>query len=197
MEMDALKLCWQREVRTETHRPLEASTVSGWVQARAADIRRDVRRRLRREIGYYVPTLVFLVLVGLIGNGGVTGVTFAAGLIAVLGGLMLTLWFFERALRRAPLDGNLRDVLTALLAGVEAASHAYLLAYVLVFVCGVTVISATIGWRSGFGARFAASLAVGMIAIAWSFWSGRAYVERMFGRYRTALADCLRELNAT
>jgi hypothetical protein len=45
--------------------------------------------------------------------------------------------------------------------------------------------------------RFSIGCMIAAVAIPWPGWlSGRSYVERMFRRSRTELADCLRQLES-
>jgi hypothetical protein len=169
--------------------------VTSWIQSRSADIRRDLRRRLRREIGYYVPIITTLALWPLIATGTMLAVLNAAVMALLLGGMMATLWSSERRLASVPLDRSSREVLSDLIAGVDRASWTYLVSYVALFVCAAAIGAAAIAWHHGMGTRFLVVLGVGMAAIVWSYWSGHAYVRRMFGSYRSALDQCLRDLN--
>jgi len=196
MDLEALKICWQREARIEAHPPLDAATVSEWVQEKTVDIHQKVRRRLRREVGYYIPALVALALMGIVGDKTVTGFAFAAGVAIMLGAMMATLWFSERRLAMTPLDSNLHDVLRDLLAGIDVASRAYLAAYVVLFIAGTVIVALLVWWKNGVDWPFVAITIGGAMAIVWSYWSGRVYVDRMFGPYRSALTECLRELNS-
>jgi len=49
-------------------------------------------------------------------------------------------------------------------------------------------------WRHGAGWPLAAAVAGSVLAVLWSHRSGNRYVDSMFRRYRTEVADCLRQL---
>jgi hypothetical protein len=49
--------------------------------------------------------------------------------------------------------------------------------------------------QAGFGVWFTLAIAVGALGILWARSSGHAYVDWMFGRYRSELANCLRDLD--
>jgi hypothetical protein len=194
MDLDMLKLCWQEEGRAEARPTLNSGTVSEWIEAKAADVRRDVRRRLRREVGYYVPTVLVLAVLGDIGSRA--GLLFVLVLAGMFGTLIATLWYAERRLAAAPRDLSLRDALYQLLAAIERTSHTYLVAFVAVFASASVLIAGLFWWRNGIDRRLAFALVAGALAIAWAYWSGRDYVRRIFGPYRAALTECLRELGA-
>lgn len=78
---------------------------------------------------------------------------------------------------------------------IEAAARAYFLTYMTTFIASAALLVALVWWRQGTSVASAAALAGGIAAGAWSYWSGRAYVERMFQRERVSLADCLRQLD--
>ena len=165
------------------------------LESSAAEVRRAVRRRLRREAGAYVPTLTVIVMT-FWGATGWLRLGALALLVATIGGIVVTLLRSERAMARAPLDRSLRDVLSDLLARIDVAARRYHLAYVAVFVAIVPVCIALVYARQGTGPWLAVSLLAGAGAIAWSYYSGRAYVRHKLQRWRQHLAQCLRELEA-
>jgi hypothetical protein len=125
----------------------------------------------------------------------VTRVLFVAGLNLAVGAIVATLWYSERRLTRLPLDRSLHDVLKDLLVRVDAASRAYEVAYVGFFASAMVAMAVTAWWRAGLGVWFGAALVGGGLAVLWARRSGHGYVDRMFGPYRSELADCLRELD--
>lgn len=195
MDLDILKEQWQQHAREETPVALEATAIMTIIARKAADIRQDVRRRLRREATYYLPTLAVTVTLFL---DGVTPVRlgFAAGMAVLLGGIAVTLWIAQRRIAQTTLDGSLREVLTGLRSKIDAAARAYLAAYVVTFICSGAVLVGIVWWRQGPGIAVAGTLTCAALAACWSYWSGRAYVERLFHRDRSNVADCLRQLNA-
>lgn len=194
MDLDTLKDQWQQHAREDMSAALEGNAIMAIITRKATDIRRDVRRRLRREATYYVPMLA--VAVTLLFDG-ITPVRlgFVAGVAILLGGIAATLWIAQRRIAETTLDGSVRDVLIGLRSKIDAAAHAYLVAYVVTFVCSAVVLAVVVWWRYGTGLAFVVTLAIGTLAALWSYSSGRVYVERLFRRERANLADCLRQLN--
>jgi uncharacterized membrane protein YecN with MAPEG domain len=195
MDIDQLKQCWRRDAGAEVHVALDAGSVSQWIEARAKDVNRQVKDRLHREVANYIPMVVVLSVMMLMQGISVTSVLFVAGLILAVGAILATLWYSERRLTGLLLDGSLREVLEDLLVRVDAASRAYEVAYIGVFASGMVALTLTAWWRAGFSAWFTAALIAGGLAVLWASRSGHGYVGRMFGPYRSELADCLRELD--
>jgi len=192
MDFDSLERCWREDANAPLPR-LEEATLMRLIEDRAAGVRGDVRRRLRRETAYYLPMMA-LTGASLLAGFTLNRVVAASCVLMLLGGVMATLWRAERRIEDTPLDQSLRETLSALLAQVDAAGRAYVAAYVLVFGLAATVLTATVWWRQGVGVPLAVVSTLGVLAVAWSVQSGRAYVERMFRRYRAELRDCLRQL---
>jgi hypothetical protein len=192
MDLEAIKRCWQEEAQALPPR-LEEGPVVRMVTNRAADLRRRVRRRLRREAEYYLP------MMALVGASLVSGFTANRVLTAVSVGLLLstvmaTLWRAQRRIEDVPLDRSVREALIDLGSKVEAAGRAYLAVYVALFVVGAVALVWFVWWRHGVSLLLAGAGAGGVLAVVWSHRTGRAYVERMFRRYEVELADCLRQL---
>jgi hypothetical protein len=162
---------------------------------KAADVRRDARRRLRREAGYYLPMLVISVA-GLADGLGFKNLLMMGGVAALLGGIVVTLLHGERRLANATLAGSVRETLADLVSTLDAAGRAYLTAYVAMFVVSASIVACVVWFKHGLAPGFLAVLLLGGGAIIWSYWSGRAYVERMFRDYRAELAECLRQLES-
>ena len=194
MDFETLNDHWRQHAQTELPAALEANTVMTIITAKTGDIRRSVRQRLRREATYYLPMLAVTVTLFL---EGITPVrlAFAGGLLILLGGIAATLWLAQRRIAQTPLDRSVRDALMDLRSKIDAAAHAYVGAYVLTFLCSSAVLASLVWWRRGMGVALVASVAVGLLAILWSYRSGQAYVERMFRSDRANLSDCLGQLN--
>jgi len=194
MDLDSLKEQWQQHAQQEVPDALEVNVMTSIITRRAADLRRDVRRRLRREATYYLPMLAMAVAV-LLSDVTVVRLGFAALLLIVLGGIAATLWFAQRRITETMLDRSVLDALTDLRAKIDAAARAYLAAYVVTFACSTALLAAIVWWRMGTGFGSAAA-AIGLFASWWSYRSGQTYVERLFRRDRANLSDCLGQLNA-
>jgi hypothetical protein len=192
MNLEAIERCWRDE--TDAPSPqLEEGTVMQMLARREADLRRDVKRRLRREASYYLP-LVAISIGSFLGGFTVNRVLGAAAIVIMLGGVVATLWWAERRLEDTPLDRSLREALADLGQKVDAAGRAYVGVYVAVFVVSAIILLRLVWWRYGAGQPFAGGVVLAALAVLWSYQSGRGYVKRMFRRYQMELADCLRQL---
>ena len=192
MDFESLERCWREDAEHPLPR-LEEATLMRLIEDRAAGVRGDVRRRLRRETAYYLPMMA-LAGASLLAGFTLNRVVAASCVLMLLGGVMATLWRAERRIEDTPLDQSLREMLAALLAQVDGAGRAYVAAYVLVFVLAAAASTTAVWWRQGVGVPLAVVSTLAVLAVAWSVQSGRAYVERMFRRYRAELSDCLRQL---
>jgi hypothetical protein len=142
MDFESIKRCWREE--TQPLPPLlEEETVMRMLTNRTTDLRAQVRRRLRREAGYYVPIMV-VSAVSLVGGFTLNRLLAAAAVLLMLGAVMATLWWAERRIDEAPLDRSLREALTDLESKVDAAGRAYVAVYVALFVA-----SAASRWFGG------------------------------------------------
>ena len=194
MDFDTLNDHWRQHAQAELPAALEARTVMTIITAKTGDIRRSVRRRLRREATYYLPMLAVTVTLFL---EGITPIrlAFAGGLLILLGGIAAMLWLAQRRIAETPLDRSVRDALMDLRSKIDAAARAYVGAYVVTFVCSAAVLAVLVWWRQGMGLALVATVAVGFLASLWSYRSGHAYVERMFRGDRANLSDSLGQLN--
>jgi hypothetical protein len=192
MNLEAIERCWREETNARSPQ-LEEGTVTQMLTRREADLRRDVKRRLRREARYYLPMMAISVG-SFLGGFTVNRVFGAVAILIMVGGVGATLWWAERRLEDTPLDRSLREVLTDLGLKVDAAGRAYVGVYVALFVVSAIILLGLVWWRYGAGQLFAAGVVMAALAVLWSYQSGRGYVDRMFRRYRVELADCLRQL---
>ena len=194
MDFDTLNDHWRQHAQAELPAALEANTVMTIITAKTGDIRRSVRRRLRREATYYLPMLAVAATLFL---EGITPIrlAFAGGLLILLGGIAAMLWLAQRRIAETPLDRSVRDALMDLRSKIDAAARAYVGAYVVTFVCSAAVLAILVWWRQGMGLALVTTVAVGFLASLWSYRSGHAYVERMFRGDRANLSDCLGQLN--
>jgi hypothetical protein len=109
MDLESIKRCWREETQSVPPR-LEEETAMRMLTNRAIDLRRQVRRRLRREAGYYVPMLA--VSAASLAGGFTSNRMLAAIVVVVmLGAVMTTLWWAEHRTKEAPLDRSLREAL--------------------------------------------------------------------------------------
>ena len=110
MDFETLNDHWRQHAQAELPAALEANAVMTIITAKTGDIRRSVRRRLRREATYDVPMLAVTVTLFL---EGITPIrlAFAGGLLILLGGIAATLWLAQRRIAETPLDRSVREAL--------------------------------------------------------------------------------------
>jgi hypothetical protein len=195
MDLDVLKDQWRQHAQEEMPVALEANAVMSIITAKATDIRRTVRQRLRREATYYLPMVAITVTLFF---EGITPIRLgvAGGLLLLLGGIAATLWLAQHRIADTMFDRSVRDALMDLRSKIDAAARAYLVGYVVTFVCSAAVLAAMVWWRQGLGVAFVATVVIGSLAVWWSYRSGQAYVERLFQRDRTNVSECLGQLDA-
>ncbi len=160
---------------------------------RTVDLQREVRRRLRREAGYYVP-IVAVSAMSLVGGLTLNRMLAVGTVVVMIGGVIATLWWAERRIEETPLDGSLRQALIELRSELDAAGRAYVTVYVALFIVSAFILVGAVWWRNGAGQLFAGALVLSVLSVLWSHRSGRGYVDRMFHRYRTDLSECLNQL---
>jgi hypothetical protein len=194
MDFDTMERCWREDADVLPPR-LEEGSVMRMIEAQVTGLRGSLRRRLRREAGYYVPMMVLSVAT-LVAGFTLSRVLAACAMVAVFGAIIATLWRAEHRLEEAPLDRSVRDALTRLVFEVDRAGRAYLAAYVLVFLTAAVALTGFVWWRHGMGLYLAGTVAGSILGVFWSWLSGRSYVERMFRRSRAELADCLGQLES-
>jgi hypothetical protein len=192
MNIESIQECWRGQSQAEPL-VLEQETVTKVLANRAADLRRQVRRRLRREAGNYLP-IAAVSVAGLMSGFTLDRLLGAGVVVLMLAGVMATLWWAEHNIDETRLDRSLRDALVDLGAKLDAAGRVYVAAYVAVFVASAAILLWLVWARTGPGMSFASAVAAAALAVGWSYWSGHAYVERMFRRDRVNLSECLRQL---
>jgi len=194
MELKVFTDCWQQLEREEAP-PIEGSAIMQMIERQVSGVQQRARRRLRRELTSYLP-LAAIGLTGLLYEVTWTRLASAVGIAGLIGVLVAVLWHSERRIARVPFDRSLREVLGALVGALDAAARAYLAAYVSMFGLFAAVLVGIVGARQGAGFWLAGAGLLGLAAVAWSYASGRGYVDRMFGRYRAELHRCLQQLQA-
>jgi hypothetical protein len=192
MDSEWVERCWREQAELLPPR-LEEGSVRQMIEARTKDLRQAVRARLRREAGYYLPITV-ISLSGLLAGFSQNRLAAALVVAALLGAVMVALWWAERRIQDAPVDASVREALGRLASEVDAAGRIYVAVYVAVFVGSAAVLTTLVWLRQGAGWQLAAAVAGSALAILWSRQSGNRYVEGMFRRHRAELADCLRQL---
>lgn len=192
MELEAMKRWWHEETGALPPR-LEEGEVARMVTERVADLRRRVRRRLRREAGYYLPMMA-VVAASLVSGFTINRVLIAVSVGVLLGAVAATLWRAQDRIEEVALDRSVSEALVDLCSKVEGAGRAYLTVYVAVFVVTAVALLGFVWWRHGVSPELAGACVAGVLGVLWSHRSGRAYVDRMFRRYQMELTECLRQL---
>ena len=192
MDLELVKRCWREDAESLLP-PLKDETVMRMLTNRAADLRRQVRGRLRQEAVYYAP-LIAVSAASLVSGFTLNRVLAASTVVLMIGAVIATLWWAQHRIDEAPLDRSLHEALVDLRTKVDVASRAYVSVYVGFFVLSAAILLGAVWWRNGLGPLFTGFLAISVPAVVWSYRSGRGYVERMFRRHRLDLAECLRQL---
>lgn len=192
MDLESMRRCW-RDVPDASTLQLEEEPVMRMLAERTVDLQREVRRRLRREAGYYVP-IVAVSAMSLVGGLTLNRMLAVGTVVVMIGGVIATLWWAERRIEETPLDGSLRQALIELRSELDAAGRAYVTVYVALFIVSAFILVGAVWWRNGAGQLFAGALVLSVLSVLWSHRSGRGYVDRMFHRYRTDLSECLNQL---
>jgi len=166
------------------------------VQERAAEVRTSLRRRLKREVGYYA--IILAILLPSIVYPFRSPTLLAAGAIAFLVlGVMATLHRGARRLAEPDLDGPAEETVRRMLRIVETTLRSYLIAYMLCVGLGAAVLIALVVVRHPGDPRWIVPLlGGGALAVWWSYRSGQAYLDHHFGHYRAGLARCLASLES-
>ena len=195
-EADALRQLWQEDSRRLTINPLGKEELMTLLQTRAADVRTRTVRRVRREIRIYLVILLIPVANLVLQYKfswkailGTLGVSFFMGLVIAV------LAYKEHQLQTLPLMGSLRESILALLSGIDSTTRLYMIAYMICIVIPTAALEAFLFWKHGLTLGQIVALIAGVAFVVWSYFSGRAYLERSFGRYRAELASCLAELD--
>jgi hypothetical protein len=194
MDFDTIERCWRQDADVSRPR-LEEGSVMRMIEAKVTGLRGSLRRRLRREAGYYAPMMVVSVAT-LMAGFTLSRVLAACAMAAVFGAIIATLWRAEHRIEEAPLDRSVRDALTRLVLELDRAGRAYVAAYVLVFVAAAAALTGFVWSQHGMGLLLAGTAAGSILGVLWSWLSGRSYVERMFRPSRAELVDCLRQLES-
>ncbi len=194
-DLDVLKLLAQEDFVPAESPAIGKEELQAMLRARSADIRARVLRRVGKEIQTYlivllVPGLVLFLRHGISAQAIVGSIT-----VLVLSGFAIAaLWYKECEIRTLPLPGTVRESLTMLIAAIDSLTRLYMVAYMASVVIVVALWAAFMVWRWGLGLGFMAGFVAGIAVVAWCYFSGRAYLEQSFGRYRAELASSLREL---
>lgn len=193
-ELDELRQIWNAAPEAAAGRPLGGGELMQVIEARRENVRKRVQRRLRREMWNYSAPVGAVLVTVFLKNGvwkGLIGTAVVAGLLGIV---LLTLFYEERRLTRAPMGGSLKESLRGLLAMLDSTARAYLAAYMVVMVAGLGMLVGVAIWKTGVGFFSMVVLAACAAGVVWAYRSGHAYLRRMFGNYRRELVACLREL---
>jgi hypothetical protein len=165
------------------------------LRVKSTDIKARVLRRVGKEIQTYLIVLLIPGLVFFLQHGiSARTIVGSLGVLAVVGLTIAALSYKEYQIRSLPMHGPLRESLKTLVAAIDSMTRLYMAAYMISIAVAVVLGEAFVVWRWGLGLEALAAVAAGTVFVGWCYMSGRAYLERRFGRYRLELANCLREL---
>jgi hypothetical protein len=193
-DFDVLKAVLEEQLPSE-ERPIGGEELAAMLRVKSADIKARVLRRVGEEIQTYlivllIPGLVFFLQYGI----SARAIVGSLGVLAVIGLTIAALSYKEYQIRTLPMHGPLRDSLKTLVAAIDSMTRLYMAAYMISIAISVVLVEGFVVWRWGLGLEALAAVAAGIVFVAWCYMSGRAYLERIFGRYRVELANSLREL---
>src|SRR5262245_16793644 len=183
MESDPLKQLWRQEASNHDRAGTwSREELVSMVQERAAEVRTSLRRRLKREIGYYA--IILAILLPSIVYPSRSATLVAAGAIALLLlGVIATLRWGARRLTEPDLDGPAGETVRRTLRVVQTTLRSYLIAYMLCVGVGAAIAIVLVVAQHPGDPRWIIPVSVGgALAVWWSHHSGRAYLDRHFGR---------------
>lgn len=198
MNLDELKKGWKQPSVAEARGELlSKEEIMQLLQNKATDIRRNIRRRLRTEISYYIVILA-IVLPNAIQGLNLAKVLFLGFMLLLVGMLIAVLSYKSRQLRSAHLTSSLRESLIYMIGKLDSTMKTYMAAYMAFIVSMIVLLEFfMVAKHRGEPTTVFLWLAGGFITIALSYWCGRGYVRRILGRYKVQLVDCLEELQAS
>lgn len=197
IDLDACKRSWHEMPVTPFVQLVTREELTAMIQTRTLEIRARAIDRLRGE-SYTYAAIVFTVTAINWTSHGPSFRTFASSLAvsAVIGLVIAALAHKQTQLRNLSLSSNLKVSLSSLIAMLDSTGRLYLAAYMACVSIGVLLVEGLLLWRHGPTAAVLLSFIAAAGFLVWCYRSGRSYVERMFGRYRAELTDCLQELEA-
>ena len=178
MDLESIKRCWREETESLPP-PLEEETVMRMLTNRTADLRRQVRRRLRREAGYYVPIMA-VSAASLVGGFTVNRLLAAAPSCHARRG------HGDALVGRAPHRGGAARSQPA--RGADRSRRRRWMrqvaptvaVYVALFVVSAAILLGVVWWRNGVGPLFAGTLVMAALAVVWSSEADAATSSRCF-----------------
>lgn len=197
IDLDTLKRSWHEMPASPVVQLMTREELTALIQTRTLEIRARAIDRIRGESYTYVAVVFAITAINLTSYGP-SFKAFASSLTVsgVLGLVVAALVHKQAQLRNLPLSSNLKSSLSSLIAMLDSTGGLYLAAYMACVSIGVLLVEGLLLWRHGPTPLVLLSLVAAAAFMAWCYRSGRSYVERMFGRYRAELTDCLRELEA-
>jgi len=195
-DLEPLRRLWQTAPGA-LDRPLGKEDLVSLIEARGADIRRSIRRRLRRDAALYF-ALVAVPLISAFDRGmSPRSIGFLALMTVTIGALGLSLELQARRLRSVELSRSLRDALDETLQRLTAAIRLYMALYMVVMVGFLAILVGLAFWRLRGQPIVVGAAVLGALGLVWwSYASGRSYLHRALGRYRAPLEAALRELGS-
>ena len=195
IELDACKQLWREQPAPPPADLISKEELVGLLQAKTMEVRGRALDRVRGEGYTYIAIVLALVAINLTRYGApLKALASTLAVVALLGMVVAALFYKQHQLRTLPLGGNLQQSLLKLIATLDSATHLYMAAYMACIVIGLGVAQGFLFWRYGLTSLTLISLSAAAVFLTWSYRSGQAYLQRMFGHYRAELLECLREL---
>jgi hypothetical protein len=193
-DLELLRRLWQTAPGAQ-EQSLGKEDLVSLIEGRAADVRRSIRRRLRRDAALYL-ALVALPFISAFDSGmGPRSLGLLALMTVSTGALALALELQARRLRSVELSSSLRDALGETLARLRASIRLYMALYMVVMVGFLGILVGLVAWRfPGQPVLVSAAVLGALGLIWWSYASGRSYLHRALGKYRAPLEAALRDL---
>ena len=195
IELDACKQLWREQPASASVHPISKEELVSMLQGKTLEVRGRALDRVRGEAYTYIAIVLALVAINLTRFGApLKALASTLAMVALLGMVVAALFYKQHQLRTLPLGGNLQQSLVKLISTLDSATRLYMAAYMACMVIGLGVAQGLLFWRYGVSALTLISLSAAVAFLAWSYRSGQAYLQRMFGHYRAELLECLREL---
>jgi hypothetical protein len=194
-DLEQLRRLWQT-VPGAQEWSLGKEDLVSLIEERAADVRRRIRRRLRRDAALYL-ALVAFPLISIFDRGiGPRSLGLLALMTVTTGALALALELQARRLRSVELSSSLRDAVGETLQRLTASIRLYMALYMAVMVGFIGILVGLVAWRSQGQPVMVSAAVLGALGLTWwSYTSGRSYLQRALGRYRAPLEAALRDLS--
>ena len=186
MESDELKQPWQQQT-FQTH--LSKEELGKMLRGRTNEIRQKIRKRLTASVASYV-FLLLLMLSNLFDSFKLSKLLYFGWALLVLGLLIAIVLYRSRQINAVDMGRTMEESLSNLIDQLGSTMKVYLRSYV-VFLTSSLIFAAYL-----IGSRYVENVLVPLmfIALAFSVWSGKTYLNRFLGQQKAQLEGYLEEL---